>query len=62
MQIENDNCLMAPGLSLFSFLVSPIPDVRLAPASLASTIASTETAVGTFHHVSFRGAVRVEGE
>ena len=61
MQIENNNCLMAPGLSLFSFLVSLIPDVRLAPASRASTIASTETVGGAFHHVSFRAAVRVVG-
>ena len=60
-QIEIDNWLMAPGLSLFSFLVSPIPDERLAPASRASTIASTETGCGTFHHISFRVAVRVAG-
>ena len=61
MQIENDNYLLTPGLSSFSFLVFPIPDVRLAPASRASTIANTETGDGTFHLVLFRAAVRVAG-
>ena len=52
---------MASALSLFSFLASPILDVKLAPASRASTIASTEISGGTFDYVSFRTVVKVVG-